>query len=145
MIKFERGQTVAEALGLGEFSGISKNLKEFFEKLMDGDLGSSLWTNNATTYPVEPREMEFKNSPDRGGGNCHRFYIRLILNDFSNYGSIKEKIKSYKHHMNGYMDFGQGFKLNTMNFYIGKKYFKKAKFEHKDNSILVEVVYSKII
>jgi len=141
---FKRGGGAMETLGVGEFAGISKNLKDFFGKLMDGDLGSAIWSTESNTYSVEPKEMDFKNSADRGGGNSHKFYVRLVLNDFSNYGSVKEKIKSYKWQMAGYLSLpDDGFKLNTMNFYIGKKFFKKAGFEYKTNSFLTEVVYSK--
>ena len=145
MISFQRGVSVRESLGLGEFTGISKNLKDFFGKLMAGGLESAIWSTESNTYSVEPKEMDFKNSTDRGGGNSHKFYVRLVLNDFSNYGSIKEKIKSYKWQMAGYLSLpDEGFKLNTMNFYIGKKYFSKVGFEYKSNSFLVEVVYNKI-
>ena len=64
---FKRGGGAMETLGLGEFAGVSKKFKEFFEKLLDGSFRSTLWGNFASPEQVitqvEPAEMWFKNQP----------------------------------------------------------------------------------
>jgi hypothetical protein len=148
MIHFERGIGVKEALGIGEFTEVSKKFKEFFEKLLDGSFQSGVWSNFASPQKVitqvEPAHMWFKNQPDRGGGNVNKFYAHMVLNDFSNYGGLKEHVRTYHSQIERFAsESGKDLKIVSLNFYIGPKYFKKAGLKYQTNSILVEIVYSK--
>lgn len=138
---FERGQDIKETLSLGKFSTISRKIKDAIDQIMNGTLHVK-WTNASSIYQVEPAEIEFKNAPDSGGGNVNKLYTRIVLNDFRNYSAVKEQIKSYRYHLNNIAK-EEAAKIISVNFYIGKKYFSKAGFEFKNNSILVEVNYAK--
>lgn len=144
---FKRGGGAMETLGVGEFAGISTKFKEFFEKLLDGSLQSTIWSNYASrkqVYQVEPKEMWFKNQPDKGGGNVNKFYTHMVLNDFSNYGGLKDHVKTFRHQIEGFAsESGKNLRIISLNFYIGPKFFRKVDLEYQTNSILVEIVYSK--
>jgi len=145
-MNFERGLDVKETLGLGKFSGINKKFRETMTTIMKGEIQSWTWTTstkNKQIYQVEPAKEIHRNKPDSGGGNNHKFYTYLSLNDFKNYSSVKDQIKA-QHTTLARRAMEEGFKIISLNFYIGSKPIRKAGFEKGKNELLIEIVYAEL-
>lgn len=139
---FERGKDVIETLSLGRYSGISKRMRDLMESVLSGmDLWSTQWIHN--TYQVEPAQIIHENKPDRGGGNNHKFYSYVSLNDFKNCSSMKDLVRNQSHTINRVLR-EEGFKIVVINYYAGSKPIRKAGFELIKNGLLVEIVYAEV-
>lgn len=142
-MNFERGLDIKETLGLGKFSGINKKFREIMTSIMKGELQTWTWTTgkrNHEVYQVEPSREIHRNCPDSGGGNNHKFYTYLTLNDFKNYSSVKDQFKVQYASLAG-RAYAEGFKIISMNFFIGIKSIRKRGFEYQKNAFLIEIVY----
>jgi hypothetical protein len=138
---FQRGQDVRETLNLGKYPSISKNLKEIMDSVLSG---KGIWsTHKFNIYQVEPSNLIHENKVDRGGGNNHKFYSYLTLNDPKNYASIKDLVKTQSYSIERVVK-DQGFKTIAINFYTGPKHIRKAGFEYKEHSLLIEIVYAEL-
>jgi hypothetical protein len=138
---FQRGQDVRETLNLGKYPTISKNLRKIMDSVLSG---REIWsTHKFDTYQVEPSNLIHENKVDRGGGNNHKFYSYLTLNDPRNYASMKDLVKAQRSSIDRVIR-DQEFKTITINFYTGPKHIRKAGFEYKEHSILIEIVYAEL-
>lgn len=139
---FQRGQDIKESLSLGKYSEISKKLKETMESVISG---REVWSIKPlrNTYEVEPAILIQENKPDKGGGNNHKFYSYLVLNNFQNHSTIKEMVRNQRYSIE-HMLREEGFRSITINYYVGSKPIRKAGFEYKKNGFLIEIVYAEL-
>ena len=147
-MNFQRGLDVKETLKLGKFHGINKEFREVMTSIMNGTIQSMTWSSGGKkssdlVYQVEPAKEIHENRPDTGGGNNHKFYAYLGLNDFKNYSSVKDQFKNHRYTL-GRKAKDAGFKIISMNFYIGSKPIRKAGFDYKQNGLLIEIVYAEL-
>lgn len=139
---FERGKDVRETLSLGKYSGISKQMRDSMDSVLSG---RELWSTKKihNTYQVEPAKIIHENKPDRGGGNNHKFYSYVSLNDFKNCSSMKDLVKNQRYTIERVLR-EEGFKIIVINYYVGSKPIRKAGFELIKNGLLVEIVYAEL-
>jgi hypothetical protein len=135
---FVRGESPMEALGLGEFTPIIKDIKNYVQAALVE--GKTLWyyPDATTKWDLSKMKVEFKTIQDKPSGNCHKF---IFIVSGAPLGEMKEVVvlNSIKNKF-----FQNGCKVASMSFFHTEKHFKKYGFEHGQNKLLVEIVYAKL-
>jgi hypothetical protein len=143
---FTRGNDAKETLGLGVFSPLVKEMKEYFDTSVLS--GTSYWSNSPHV-PIEYDRKsgippEYKNVTDSTGGNAHRFLVLLKAKVRDPLSGSKENIRSMQSSIKGKFQ-RLGCKISAFNYYIDGKMAKKHGMTVDEGtfSLLIEVIYSK--
>lgn len=134
---FTRGGDAKETIGIGSFATMVKELKVLLvEQIIER---KNVWTFYSQRDPVEANILEWKSFP--GGSNNICKLVALVKatdpREFAEF--IKADKYSLKHIFKS-----KDCKFTAINFYLSSPAFRKYEFGREENTIIIEIIYSKI-